>query len=206
MPTKEVFIEQVRQGIIAGDATAEKKDYLHPDVLNVFISDAITDVYWAIFKQNPTELDFYGRNFNSVVIKCDTISNTYYCDLPKPVIQFPNGEGVRQVGELRGRLKFSRTDLNKGSLMGDMLIGKMKKDVGFILTNNRIEFVDFDEYVGVNEVFLNIVIPFSEYEDEDWISLPAGKELDIINMVKGIIIQRLSDDKQNDATFNPQTK
>ena len=199
MTAKEV-VEFVRQTIIGGDITAEKNSYLHPQRIKYFISSAFNTIYYNTFKKDPSELDYYARNFTGVLIQYDTVRDVYYSDLPKPIVQFPLGEGIRKIGMLQGKVvNFVPTTIGEADLVNGTILSLMSKEIGYISTDNkRVEYRNFDPYLGIKEVYMSLVIPFTEYAPTDWVSIPSGQDLELVNIVKQLILQRQPEDKQND--------
>jgi hypothetical protein len=202
MPTKRQLVEQVTQSIIAGDITAKEKDFVSPQRMQYFIGTALEDVYKVTFIKDPKELDFYAKRF-TVRVQWDRRNDTYFCLLPKHVIQFDNMAGIRRVGTEREN--FDQTDIQELDSIRGSMIKDLKKKISYYYTDNKIKFAFFDPLRQIVEVDIDAVIPFDQYEEDDWIVMPSGKGIDIINAVKQMMIQRLPESKQNDNSYIPNT-
>jgi len=196
--TKREFIEFVRQSIMAGDITADKNKGVHPLRLQYIIASGFNEIYYATFSKNPHELDFYAKNYEADILY-DTARNTYYSTLPKPVVQFPNGEGIRKIGTLQGnKVEFVKTNINEADYVNGTILDLIDTKIGYLQTSNRVEYRRFDPYLAIKKVYISMVVPFNDLSMDEWVQIPSGKDVELINVVKQIIMQRLPEDKQND--------
>lgn len=196
---KRELIEFVRQTIMSGDIGAEKEKYLHPLRIQYFISSAFNTLYYGTFNKNVNELDFYAKSYTGVSVLYDQARNIYYSELPKPVVQFPLQQGVRKVGTVQGKLvEFVPTTIQESDIVSGTILELLEKPIGYIVTGNRVEYRYFDPYSHISEVFMSLVVPFSDLSMTEWVAIPSGKDLDLINIVKQLILQRQPEDKQND--------
>lgn len=196
--TKRDLIEFVRQTIMAGEITSEKDKYLHPQRVQYFIASAFNTIYYNTFKKDPKELDLYAKNYKAEILY-NSERNIYYSNLPKPIVQFPDGGGIRKIGTLQGtKIEFVQTNVVESDIVSNTILSMIIKEIGYIQTNNKIEYRNFDPYLQIKEVFISMVVPFNDLEKTEWVQIPSGKDLELIDIVKQLIMQRQIADKQND--------
>lgn len=183
---------------MAGEITSEKDKYLHPQRVQYFIASAFNTIYYNTFRKNPKELDLYAKNYKADILY-DAQRNIYYSELPKPIVQFPDGGGIRKIGTLQGeKIEFVSTDIIESDIIRNTLVSLISKEIGYIQTNNKIEYRNFDPYLAIKEVFISMVVPFNDLNKDEWVQIPSGKDLELIDIVKQLIMQRQISDKQND--------
>lgn len=195
---KEQLIEFVSQSIIAGEIPQEKMKFVHPERLQYFISSAFNTIYYNTYRKDPTELDFHSHTYEADILY-DVNEDTYYTTPPKTIVQFPNMGGIRKIGTLQGKkVEFVKSDINESDLVSGTILDLISDSIGYYYANNKIIYRNFDPYSGISKVRLKIVVPFIDLDWEEEVYIPSGKDLDLVQIVKQLVLTRQPEDKQND--------
>lgn len=146
------------------------------------IDVAWTQILRDIFQKAPSNLDFYAKRFDDEPVLQNPTTKEYYVTLPAPIIQSINiSDGVRRVLRTVGRdvdfvpitgvMMDVFSDLDVYHVM-DSIPYEVRKDKIVFLSNPEMDFVKMD-----------LVIPFTAWNDTDEFPLPAGEALGIVGMV-----------------------
>ena len=146
------------------------------------IDVAWTQILRDIFQKAPSNLDFYVKRFDNVAISQNQTTKEYYAMLPAPIIQSIGiSDGVRRVLRTVGReIDFVPVTSAMMDVFSDLDVYHVMDSIPYEVRKDKIVFLSNPEMDSVN---MDLVIPFTEWEDDDIFPLPAGEALGIVGMV-----------------------
>lgn len=201
---KNVFIEAVRKGLTGGNNTADSLGKYHPLLIEQYTEMAFNTHFFMIFKQDLSNYDRFCKTYKNIAVEYDSATDEYYCTLPIRVPQLPDvQEGVRRINPMKS-ISRKFIPLKKDSWEGwsELEAGKVDTSIGYCLDTTRVLW---ENNPGVDDVKMDIVRPFSEYEDTEDIPIPAGADVQIVDIVRKLMATTPNHDKQNDNIPNKLT-
>ncbi len=192
---KKQLIELIQENLNGGSTTPDILKKAHPLVIEKYVDMAFNTIFYNIFRNNPEELDVYGKWYYAQEVKKD--DHVYYCDLPCGTIQLPsNSASVRRI-TMTGD-EYSVVFLNVRTSANAVLhrLGTIDRaDAISYAVSNRITFDGFDS--SIEQVNIFAITPFSDMESTDNIPIPSGKDVEFLQT-----ILQLMQDKVNDLKVN----
>lgn len=197
MNTKIQFLELIEAS--CGIDTPDKRKLYHREIISGYVALAFSEWLYTIFRKNSSELDKYAKIYENVKVLKDENTNTYYSILPQQVIEFPNNEGIRRMGYMKDKINYIfPISIGQEELMSNTDLISIHCDIGYrLVSGNRIEYVFVTD--PIDNVLMHLVIPFNMYEKNDIIPIPSGKISAIVDIVKGMILNRPPKDLANDG-------
>ncbi|MFA5715607.1 MAG: hypothetical protein WC998_07700 [Candidatus Paceibacterota bacterium] len=170
--TKKQFIAQIKSalGIEFMDRT-----------VGAYFDQAFNTVTGQLFRSNPNQYSFYAKSYEVDVVQSKPRS---YALFPVSVIQTTDtANGVRQI------FTTGDDDLNFVPIPGigfqiykKLAVGRVSKIIGYLVKTDRVEFM-WNMPTNITKVRMELVRPFSAYDDEEEFPLPDGSADIIIQMV-----------------------
>ena len=182
---KDKYIETIRTGIFGGKATSDRLYQADPRRIELDITNAFNKIFFDAFKKFPSNLDRYAKPYKNVAVQYDSSTSTYYSVLPVPVIQFPTvGDGIRRISTMRGKdVEFVPIQQKDENLLKGSEWGELSDTAGYYLSGATVYYDErFDPIITA--VKMDLVIPFTEYAMTDDVPVPAGKDLDVVNIIR----------------------
>jgi hypothetical protein len=189
---KKKLIESVRREAMSsgvGSVDDEKKITMRE--VEVALAMLWDDLLFLTLKDRPNDLNSFTKNYNQVEVKYDTLEKVYYCDLPAPVVQLPGNGGVRLVKPHGTDAKIYQCSHEQIDLFLDMDVYSHYDRGLWVKDADRILFKNFDwRSLSVRTVNLKLVVGFLEYDWNEDIPLPAGRETEFTNIVAQKLFKR----------------
>jgi hypothetical protein len=156
-----------------------------PGDIEMWCGRGFNEIMYAAFKSDPSNFDLYCKQDLVADVQQNTDTDEFYCMLPKQICQLPDhAEGVRRVRKLKGHA-IDFVPVQKDSVpVFDGMIEVFDPTVGYSVGNDRIIF---EKAPGVDRVRMDLVIPFEEYDMEDYIYIPLGQDDALISAVAKFI-------------------
>jgi hypothetical protein len=144
------------------------------------IGIAFEQVIGQIFRQNPGQLDFFTKDYTVPVVH---VPPRPYSTLPERIIQFSDtSAGVRRILYLdNDDIDFVPVPAYYFQLEDNLDVGSMDSSVGYYVRSSKIEYSK-SMPLAVKEVRMELVIPFSQYSDNEDFPFPAGAGENVIAM------------------------
>lgn len=141
---------------------------------------AFEQVIGQLFKQNPNQLDFFTKDYTVPVVH---VSPRPYSLLPERIIQFSDtSAGVRRILYTDDdNIDFVPVPAYYFQLEDNLDVGCVDTSVGYYVRINKVEYSNSMPRV-IKDVRMELVIPFSQYADNDDLPLPAGASENILAM------------------------
>ena len=181
---KDKIIELVRQSVFGGSATSDRLHQADPRRIELDITAAFNTVFFQIFKKEPSNLDRYSKQYKNVDVSYDSTTALYYSTLPAPIIQFPvTGDGIRRINTMQGvDITFVPVNQQDTELMYGLEFDEIDDVIGYYLNGSTVYYYNHDD--TITSVKMDLVVPFTEWDMNEDVPVPSGKDLEIINIVR----------------------
>jgi len=192
---KKELVELIQENINGGSVTSDIFKTAHPLVIARYIDMAFNTIFYNIFRQNPEELDIYGRWYYDQEVKSE--NGRYYCDLPCETIQLPsNSSSVRRITMVDDL--YSNVFVNVRGSAAQVLnnLGTIDR-AGLIpySVSNKIRFEKFN--TDITKVNIFAITPFSDLENDDSVPIPAGQDIQFMQIILQIMQKKYNDLKSD---------
>lgn len=189
--TKGQIRASVRNALRKIDSTAR----YHDKVIDSAIEFSMNQFLYDLYRKDPREVDQYIREYGTDVpleIKQDRFKGEYYTSLPAPYVVFPDKQsGVRYVvGHDIDQTLLYPMSAQEALMANRTYIGSSLAEDGdpytrsfYIVRGDKLTYYNTNSHLRSAGVKIGIVIPFSEYADEDEIRMPFGQSDNTFVMV-----------------------
>ena len=201
MIQKKALIELVRERI-SGEFEAKQIGKVGDQKLAYYIGQVYNSALVAIFTRNLTNFDPYTKEYQSVAISQDGNTNVYYSTLPSPIIMIPRkaGNGIMRIsGMTSNSIEFVPMTNNMLQTIEGLEVDDVDDVVGYVFKNGRIEYQGMTATIAAGIVKMELIIPFEEYEDTDYVQIPTGSNEIIIQGVVQLLVGTPDADRINDG-------
>lgn len=182
MTVKE-YVDTIKNTLDREDSTSQ----FHPNLIRLHCDFTWNQILHDAFRKDLSYLDFYAKEYNSITPTLNSTTNRYEALFPAPIVQLPNrSEGVRNLSTNQGTgLEFVPISEQEWRYTDGMEVDTVETTTKtyFVRTDRAIfanNFVAADAAAGVS---MRLVIPFSEFDDDDELPVPSGQGENFINMV-----------------------
>jgi hypothetical protein len=193
---KAKLIELVQTKLTGGGLNTDAIKKYPTRVVAEYIGLAMNTLLYDVFKANPNSLDMYAKEYEVDVKKGET---AWYAVLPKSPMQFPNNDyGIQYVrlkGDYSSLLFLPLTAVANAPLYR----------LGTVIRNGIIPynfsagklFFGGQSMVDMPKVTVGLVLPFSEFDDNDDIMIPLGTGTNLIDTIVHLIQSTKMQDKSD---------
>lgn len=212
---KAQFIELVKRSLDGGDSPAELRSRFHEREIELYIAmafDSILNRKESQVKELQAEMgrdswkwDALIKPYHLDIVK-DTVRDRYYSELPVSVMSIVNNNGIRMVTPSKEESSafFPRWQTDT-FLMDGLDVNLMTGFIYYTLEGRRL-YYSGDIDCHWETVLAKLVLRFNEFEDDDEISVPDGKEIEIFSTVLQLMQAKQPMDIINDSTAIQTTK
>lgn len=160
----------------------------HDRMIDRAIEHSMNQFLYDLYRKDPRDLDQYIREYGSEValtVTEETATESYYTDLPAPYVVFPDKQsGVRYVvGHDREKTVLYPMSIQEMLLADRTYLGSSLAEDGdpftrsfYAVRGSRVIYYNTNSHFRHAGVRIGLVIPFTEYADEDEIRIPFGQE------------------------------
>lgn len=201
--TKEQYIEFIQRWLGGGDAPADivaKYDYklVEKYVESVF-EKMIINLYNSDESPSKSSLNSYIKAYPTQAITTDSDTGEKIAAIPaSKLLPIPINDAIRHVGPAdEPGTKYWYREINSIDVWSELEVTTTNDDVRYYVQGSNIVF---DENIGSEtEVLIKLVVPFSEYDDDEVIYMPLGSEVDMLSMIVELIRQKPPKDTKPDG-------
>lgn len=185
----------------------------HPRFLDAAIEKVINSMYTDVFKRSPHELQRYVKQFGydtPIAVSTELTTGISYATLPANIVPFPDkASGVRRVATAtQGGVGFYPMDAREADLVsGGSFTNTLTSRAGYIVAPGRVEFYNISVATAAEGVRMDLIIPFSVYEDTDVVLIPEendykgetfiDKVLKVLGVIQKIDLKDDNSDKED---------
>ena len=150
----------------------------HDIVISAAVEKAISQMYEEVWRINPLNLQRYTVGFGyvtPVTVNTEVNTNIKYSTLPESIIPFQDkASGVRRISTVaQGSFTFFPMDFREMDLIPSGGYFKtVNSKVGYAVNQTRVEFYNLSAAIEVVGVRMDLIIPFSKYDDDDEVKIP----------------------------------
>ncbi len=201
MIQKKALIELVRDRI-NGEFQAKQLSKFGDRKIAYYIGQVYNSALVATFTRNLTDFTPYIKEYQSVAIAQDATTETYYSTLPAPIVVLPRraGSGIMRISGLTST-SIEFVPMTNGDLqtIDGLEVDDVDDVIGYVFKNGRIEYQGMTVAVAAGTVKMELVIPFEEYDDDDYVQIPTGSNELIIKGVVELLIGTPDSDRLNNG-------
>jgi hypothetical protein len=204
---------EIRSSIRALLPQIDKVGKYHPLIIDNAIEKVLNAMYQEIATVNSNDLYRYCKRFGTttpIAVTQDLNGNFYYSTYPEKVCVInDSSSGVRRI-TTRTQSGFTFYPMDVAQLefvKSGSYVDTVSTKIGYLVTQDRIEYFDMTSTVRAIGVRMDLLIPFSKYADTDVVLIPEivdGQGRDFTSRVLAIlgVIQPidLKDDSSNPIT------
>jgi len=163
----------------------DKSGKYHDLIITAAIEKVINEMYTEAWRKNPLELQRYVKGFGydaALAINHEAATDIYYTSYPVgiSIVPFPDkASGCRRVSTIiQGGLTFFPMDAREADLVrSGSDVNTVTAKIGYITLPNRIEFYNMNDVVSGAGCRVDLIIPFSNYEDTDTVHIPEFDDI-----------------------------
>lgn len=176
--------DAVKNALRKIDSTAR----YHDVVIDKAIEHSMNQFLYDIYRKDYRELDQYIREYGSEValeVQENVSTEYYYTDLPASYVVFPDKQsGVRYVvGHNADKTLLYPMSIQEMLMADRTYIGSSLAEDGdpftrsfYAVKGSQVIYYNTNSDLRHDGVRIGIVIPFSEYADEDEVRMPFGQD------------------------------
>ena len=194
----------------------EEVERFHPRFIDAAIEKALAEFYNLVFLRSPHELQRYTKEFNYTVANLPVLEAStalYYVNYPlltdgvsrASIIPIPDkASGVRRISTMtQGGLSFLPMDAREMDLiMSGSYVDYTSAKIGYVPRRTRVEFYGMTAAVIAAGLRMDLLIPFSQYDDSDTVLVPelvsdegAGFTDRVLQILEGVKPVELNENK-----------
>lgn len=212
---KAQWIELIKRNIDGGDAPAELRGRNHEREIELYIAAAFDTVLNRKQSQRQEQMADTGKDswkWDALTkpyilpIKTDTVRDRKYSELPVSILSITNNAGIRMVFPVKEEASafFPRWQTDT-FLMDGLDVNLITGLIYYTLEGNKI-YYSGDMNCKWTDVMAKLVLRFNEFDSDDEIGVPEGKEGEIIQIALGLMNSKLPMDIVDDGTAMQTTK
>jgi hypothetical protein len=177
------YIELIKHRLSKFDKTGKYHDML----VEGYITLATNQMLQSIF-----DLDLHTKLYKNVPILQDEDTEEYYSDFPAPIVDTIDvANGVRKINTMTGRgLQFAPIRGGELTLVDGLDVLNLSDVIGYNVQDDRILYMGEprdEDYNIIEEVRMNLVVPFSAYGMTDHYRIPGGNDMNLFEVVLQIM-------------------
>jgi len=159
----------------------DKANRWHDSYLNAAIEKAVAALYHDIFVINPLGLQRYTKGFGyttPILIQTEVATGIKYATLPESIIPVEDkASGVRRISTpAQGPFMFFPMDFREMDLVANgCFFDTVNTKVGYAVNQTRVEFYNLP--ASITGVRMDLLIPFSKYDENDEVKIPEITEV-----------------------------
>ena len=181
---KDALIEMVQSSLMQLDKTSK----YHDKLVESYISMASNMVLGKLFLRDMSNYDLYAKEYTGVTVSQDATTERYYSEYPAPIVQTIDvAKGVRSINTTTGTgLQFAPVRKGEISIFEDLDIATVIDVIPYIPEQGRILYIGTPvDYLGnvITSVRMSLVVPFTEYDNDEHFYIPGGSDIELINTV-----------------------
>lgn len=182
--TKGEMRASVKGALRKIDSTAK----YHDRIIDQSIQHSMNQFLYDIYRKDPRDLDQYTREYGSEVsLDIDENESTeyYYTDIPAPYVVLPDKQsGIRYVvGHNRDKTMLYPMSMQEMLMADRTYLGSSTAEDGdpftrtfYIVRGSKVIYYNTNSDLRHDGVRMGIVIPFSEYADDEEVNIPFGQD------------------------------
>jgi hypothetical protein len=161
----------------------DKTSKYHNRFLDACIEKVLAEMYVELWSANPSLLDGYTKTYEGVTVLYEPSSTVYYSNVPSTIIPIPDkSSGVRHVyTATQGGNVFYPVNASEASWLTQSDTATVSSKIGYRVKQTsdtaipRVDYFNMSASIYASTVRMDLLIPFSQYGDDDIILIPEIK-------------------------------
>jgi len=156
----------------------DKTNLWHDAVINAACEKALAQMYEDVWRISPLNLQRYVKQYGyttALAVALEANTNIYYTTLPESIIPFQDkSSGVRRISTIaQGGFTFFPMDVREMDLVAiGCYFNTVNTKIGYAVNQTRIEYYNMNPIVSAAGVRMDLIIPFSKYDEDDEVKIP----------------------------------
>jgi hypothetical protein len=212
MPTRNQLIELCQNKLGGGSATADIKKRYRPGIVDLYLAIAFNDLLVKVFNEdkdpNHSNLDSYVKIYSPCVINAADATGKKYIDIPTTsttkLLQIPNNFAIRDIYTFyttsRAPVRCLYRPNGADNIYSQLEVNTYLEAPRYELTGEKIYFSSHISNVAT--VRVHMVVPWSEFDWDEFVPFPLQTEMAIFDGVVNRIREDVKKDKIIDADVN----
>jgi hypothetical protein len=143
--TKAEYIDLIIHGLTGGKLVSSQFRKYHPKVIAGIVDNALGDLFYRLFREDPAQLDLFAKAYDSVSVTYNATYHQLESTLPNPVVQVKGDAGIRWVVSV-GRpsepmVRLSRESANN---LHRLLVNRVDDVGSYFLMNGKLVLSGFN--------------------------------------------------------------
>ena len=209
------LIELIQRNLGGGDTPPSIRGRFHPKEIELYISLA----FESLFNGYPSErqemfgqmgldawkYDKFTKSYKLDILQ-DADTDKFYSTLPVNVTSIVDNTGIRMIHPLKEETSvFFPRHQTDAFLMNGLDVNQFSDMVYYYLEGKTIWYSGSLD-CNWKQVRAKLFVKFTELDDTDDISLPDGKDAQLVQLVMGMMMQKQPSDIIDDSTSIQTTK
>jgi len=193
--TKKEFIDLIKRRLASGNLSPDQEGSYHDNEIAHFIERGMDRIFYQA--GNAKELDKYSKAYKNIDVEYDSDLDLYYSVLPESIVQIDGVQGIRSVSLMKDQ-SFSFVHVTQQSMRAFLRLdsGRIGKRPWMFYDGGRLYYGRMKK--DIKKVLMRLVIPFTRFEDDDEVFVPAGMSDTIIQFVLQIMTGQINEDQLSD--------
>jgi len=182
------YIEAVANRV-AGEMTTDYLGSLHERAIETYLGRAFNTSMLQVYRTQRFNMDNYAKRYFDISIDYDAGEELYYSMIPASYIQIPRvAGGVWKVQQMKNRsMAFEPMKDNEVELTFGQDLNLIDDVIGYTVLGMKIYYYGMTAPVAEGTVKMDLIIPFEEYDYEDYVPIPSGTDMDIMGMTLNML-------------------
>jgi hypothetical protein len=213
--TKAQWIELVKRNLSGGDSPVELRGRNHEREIELYLAiafDTILNRKNSQFQEMSAETGKDSWKWDALTkpymldIKTDTVRGRSYSDLPVSILSIVNNAGIRMVFPVKEESSAFLPRWQTDTFLMDGLDVNLVTGLIYYTVEGQKIYYSGDINCNWTSVMAKLVLKFNEFEDEDEVSVPEGKDAEILQLAIGLMQSKQAMDIVDDGTAMQTTK
>lgn len=202
--TKGQLVELIISDVAGGAIPSDLDSRYHPLVIEKYIdlvySGILNQVSMnSIIYRDWGQLDQYCKAYKNVSCSKDYDRMEWYSELPAKIIELTKNRGIRLISPMQNQAdKFKYRDNSSEDVWSALESQNVVGYTNFYREGGRVFYGNFKEDYATEGLLFKLLVPMSEFDDDDEIGLPAAKSLEFVGMVRDMLLRRPPEDVAED--------
>lgn len=180
--TRKALIELIQRRLKFTDTKTQFHALYVQGVMDIVWQQLLTQTFDESFQ----DIHFYTKKYSPVTVTEDIELDLYHSDLPEEMVRLPRiGEGVISINQINSRgSDFKPLRELDFRLMSTQEVYRVGDDIFYYVDYNRVYFGEsMTDEIATSGVEIHMCIPFSKYDFDEELPIPAGQSQVFVNMV-----------------------
>lgn len=179
--TRKALIELIQRRLKFTDSKKQFPALYVEGALDIVWQQLCVQTYSEKFQ----DINYYAKKYSAVSLTEDTGLGLYYMNLPEEMIRLPRiGEGVISINQINSRgSDFKPLREQDFRLMTSQEVFRIGGYIYYYVDYDQVFFGEsLTSEIATAGVDLNLCIPFSKYDIDELLPLPAGQSQIFVDM------------------------